>query len=109
MSASIGMLVEDLGRVAHDDGGDHRQRVGTHRGDGGDVAGQAAGAAGVAAVEAQHAGRRRRLGRSGVGFGAVSGEGFMGVWRRKTGRGGRPVGTGANAGAEREKNLRTVA
>jgi hypothetical protein len=75
------VLVEDLGGVAHHDGGDHRQGVRTHRGDGGDVAGQAAGAAGVAGVEAHHAGRGRRLCMGASGSGPVSGSGAHGLAR----------------------------
>ncbi len=72
------MLVEDLGGVAHQYPGEHRQRVRAHRGDRRDVAARAAGAAGVADVEAQHA--RWRL-VAGV-LGGVARQGGFGIHGR---------------------------
>ena len=54
-------VLEDLGGVSHHDGGDHRQRMRAHRGDGGDVAGDAAGTGGVTGIEAHHASRGRQV------------------------------------------------
>ena len=71
-----GVVVEDLGRIPHQDGGDDGQWVGAHGGDRGHVACNTAGAAGVADVEAHHASRRRCFLPWFQGFGRVVGVGI---------------------------------
>ena len=56
-----GMLVENLGGIAHQHCSDDRQRVCAHRGDRGNVARDAAGAARVARIEREDAGGRTRF------------------------------------------------
>ena len=70
------VVVEDLGRVAHDDARDNGQRVCAHGRDGRDVACEAACAARVVDIEAHDAGRCRLLFER-VG-GSVCGGGWMG-------------------------------
>mmetsp|Transcript_9625 Transcript_9625/g.22387 ORF Transcript_9625/g.22387 Transcript_9625/m.22387 type:complete len:360 (+) Transcript_9625:2787-3866(+) len=72
------LVLEHLGGVAQHHGGDHRQAMRAHRGDGGHVTGQTAGAGGITGVEAQHAGRRWALLLVGGLFDL--GVGGMGCW-----------------------------